>query len=187
MWWGDGLTREEARAAGEKFFHRIEPCVKCRGTERYTGGGKCVACSKARIETPESKARKKAHNLYNDAKKRASGGTERHPHKKLFTIEREEFNKKLREASANWKDKMGFPFLYIRLGERQNPYGPSLDQVVPGKGYTPENTQIVPLFWNVFKGDHFTEKEAMDVNIRMTIGFCKNSPKLRQFVLDEIS
>jgi hypothetical protein len=137
---------------------------------------------KTRYEIPENKH---AH-LYRTAKNRAKG-KKGHHRPVLFTISREYFNAKVVVGTTNWKDKMGFPFQYTRpLKGRQNPYGPSLDQIIPGNGYTPENIQVVPLFWNVFKGDHFSEAEAMDVNIRMTIAFCKNSARLRQHVANEL-
>lgn len=40
-----------------------------------------------------------------------------------------------------------------RLTGKVSPFAPSLDQINPGEGYTPENTQIVLWALNRFKGD----------------------------------
>lgn len=37
------------------------------------------------------------------------------------------------------------------------PFGPSLDQILPGMGYTPENTQLVCWMYNCAKGTHSHE------------------------------
>ena len=34
------------------------------------------------------------------------------------------------------------------------PFGPSLDQILPNRGYTPENTQLVCWMYNCAKGTH---------------------------------
>jgi len=47
-----------------------------------------------------------------------------------------------------------------------NPFGPSLDQRVPGKGYTPKNSQIVSVWYNRFK-NNLTDKQATAI-LRMT-------------------
>lgn len=38
-------------------------------------------------------------------------------------------------------------------GGKKLPFAPSLDQKVPGGGYTPENTQVVLWAYNAAKGD----------------------------------
>jgi hypothetical protein len=45
-------------------------------------------------------------------------------------------------------------------GRRQtNMFAPSLDQIIPGGGYTSENTQVVCWWWNAFKQNR-TDEEA---------------------------
>ena len=49
----------------------------------------------------------------------------------------------------------GIPFSFERDGRGhgyRNPFVPSLDQILPGKGYTPENTQVVVWTYNAAKG-----------------------------------
>lgn len=45
----------------------------------------------------------------------------------------------------------GLPFV-LTANKIANPWSPSLDQIIPGKGYTPENTQLVVWIYNVAKG-----------------------------------
>lgn len=45
----------------------------------------------------------------------------------------------------------GLPFV-IDANAIANPWSPSLDQRIPGQGYTPENTQLVVWIYNVSKG-----------------------------------
>lgn len=45
----------------------------------------------------------------------------------------------------------GLPFILVSNAIK-NPWSPSLDQVRPGQGYTPENTQVVVWIYNVAKG-----------------------------------
>lgn len=51
---------------------------------------------------------------------------------------------------------------------------PSLDQVIPGRGYTPKNTRLVAYAWNVFKLD--TDEDAARANfLRMANGLRKRA------------
>lgn len=45
----------------------------------------------------------------------------------------------------------GLPFT-LTANKISNPWSPSLDQKIPGQGYTPENTQLVVWIYNVAKG-----------------------------------
>jgi hypothetical protein len=74
-----------------------------------------------------------------------------------FTISQEFVQEKLREATEKFANA-GIPFDY---SPENKGLTPSLDQVMAGKGYTPSNTCVVHLCWNTFKGDWFTEEEAM--------------------------
>jgi len=54
-------------------------------------------------------------------------------------------------------------FDFTALGDgRQNPYAPSIDQKIPGQGYTPENFQIVVFWYNRVKGSS-TDEEALTI------------------------
>ena len=74
------------------------------------------------------------------------------------TITLQEIIEKL-EATNGICPATGDLFNYDLIGTA-NPYSPSLDQIVPGLGYTIENTQIVCWWYNAAKGDWFTDEEA---------------------------
>lgn len=44
---------------------------------------------------------------------------------------------------------------------------PSLDQIQAGGGYVPTNIRVIHLCWNAFRGDYFTDSEALDFAQRM--------------------
>lgn len=46
----------------------------------------------------------------------------------------------------------GLPFDLSQVGRPPAPLTPSLDQIRPGEGYTPENTQVVVWIYNRAKG-----------------------------------
>jgi hypothetical protein len=48
----------------------------------------------------------------------------------------------------------GLPFDFQRGSGRTRPFVPSLDQIEPGKGYTPENTQVVVSIYNLAKNNN---------------------------------
>ena len=61
---------------------------------------------------------------------------------------------------AQTGDTFDYTLLPNVNGRRQtNMFAPSLDQIVPGDGYTPENTQVVCWWWNAFKCNR-TDEEA---------------------------
>jgi hypothetical protein len=45
---------------------------------------------------------------------------------------------------------------------KRNPYAPSIDQILPGKGYTRKNIQVVALWYNRMKST-LTDKEARKI------------------------
>jgi hypothetical protein len=49
--------------------------------------------------------------------------------------------------------------LTLFKNSHRNMFAPSLDQIIPAGGYTPENTQIVCWWWNSFKHNR-TDEEA---------------------------
>lgn len=46
--------------------------------------------------------------------------------------------------------------------KKMHPFSPSLDQKIPGNGYTPENAQIVCWWYNRLKGD-LTDEETIQL------------------------
>ena len=79
-----------------------------------------------------------------------------------FTISLEWVRIKLRKAMAHF-ERLGIPFDFtVPSGRQQQPLAPSLDQIIPGLGYTEENTQIIHWCWNAFKGQYFTDIQAME-------------------------
>lgn len=129
-------------------------CRKCGETARYFSSGACVACQ----NSPEKRKAQKitsslwrssingrATTLFNDAKRRAL------KHSKVFSINLEFVKKLMRENSCCQQTG---DILELSVGTNtRNPYAPSLDQIVAGKGYTAENTQLVAGWYNRMKGD----------------------------------
>ena len=53
----------------------------------------------------------------------------------------------------------------ISTNDKRNPHNPSLDQVLPGNGYTPDNIQVISSRANWLKGDAtLTEMETLVTN-----------------------
>lgn len=63
-----------------------------------------------------------------------------------FTITREWFDEKIDNGKC---EVTGLDFVL----EQNNPLSPSIDQRVPGLGYTPENTQVVVRIYNTAKNE----------------------------------
>jgi hypothetical protein len=101
--------------------------------------------------TPEGRA----GILWRAAKQRA--GLKNLP----FTITKQFLIEKL--TTIHTCEVTGASFDYsLRHDVQQNPYMPSLDQRVPGEGYTPENVQVVISWYNRFKGD-LSDSEALRI------------------------
>jgi hypothetical protein len=103
----------------------------------------------------------RALQLYTSAKKRAK-------QKNLpFTITREWIENKLSTGEC---EVTGTPIhLTQRLDVQSNPFAPSLDQKIVGNGYTPENAQIVAVWYNRMKND-LTDGEALEILIESHAG-----------------
>lgn len=73
----------------------------------------------------------------------------------VCTITFEEILEKLVECDG-FCVVTGEPFNLSSTGDiaTSNPYMPSLDQIVPGKGYTKENVQVVVWWFNAAKGNY---------------------------------
>ena len=56
----------------------------------------------------------------------------------------------------------GLPF-----GDMRTPFAPSLDQINPGKGYTPDNTQMTVWIYNSCKGK-FTHEDVLTLAHALT-------------------
>lgn len=92
--------------------------------------------------------------LWHYARTRANG---------VFTITPKDVEKELMLAEKKWAE-IGIEFDYDGCNGRRA-YSPSIDQIIPGAGYTPENIQVVPWAWNALRGDSLTNAEALE--------FCK--------------
>lgn len=97
--------------------------------------------------------------IWNDAKTRARN------RQIPFTITKEWVIEKL---SIGRCAQTGDTFDLTLLNDVKNMFAPSLDQIIPNAGYTPENTQVVCWWWNAFKNNrtdadawvHFTKVRA---------------------------
>lgn len=88
----------------------------------------------------------RAHQLCISAKHRAS----------LRSIPFDICEDEVREIiETGWCQATGLPFsLEPPSHTSTNPFSPSLDQIKPGRGYTPENTQVVCTAYNRAKGEY---------------------------------
>lgn len=84
------------------------------------------------------------YRLWNNARQRSlTLGTQ-------FSITREWVEEQIKEGRCAVS---GIPFdIEYRTG-RARPFAPSLDQITPGGGYTPENTQMVVWIYNSAKNN----------------------------------
>lgn len=64
-----------------------------------------------------------------------------------------------------------FSLEYPGVGKPRNPYGPSIDQKIPGLGYTLENVQLVVLWYNNFK-NNMTDSQALEILRKTKAGKC---------------
>lgn len=80
-----------------------------------------------------------------------------------FTITQEFVQEQLQEATDRFVI-MGLPFDF---SPENKGLTPSLDQINAGAGYTPSNTRVIHLCWNTFKGDWFTDAEAVQFAAKM--------------------
>lgn len=89
----------------------------------------------------------RAFQLYASAKQRAVR------YGLLFTITRKDVEERLIHCNSECEVTKTPLSLESRNDVRQNPYAPSLDQRMPGWGYTKENIQIVAVWYNRMKSD----------------------------------
>jgi hypothetical protein len=130
------------------------PCKNCGTVYRYKKNNGCVECIKLKYQNSRESLWGRARIMVGHAKRRAKkAGIE-------CSITHADILKKLQECNG-FCPVTGDPFdLTVLTPNKQNAYGPSIDQIEAGKGYTPENTQIVCWWYNAAKGDWFTDSEA---------------------------
>lgn len=131
----------------------MKTCTKCGDTLPLTSfyrskfgregrASECKDCFRARNNSRyRTTTRPRAKTLYQHAKTRAE-------RKGLaFNLTIEWIDERIREGRCQVTN---IPFDLTLVGER-NLYGPSLDRVVPEKGYTQENTKVVLFGYNACK------------------------------------
>ena len=92
----------------------------------------------------------------------------------LFTITREWVMDKVDEGCCAVS---GVPFCYEFTGEgkqKRRPFAPSLDQINPGKGYTPENTQVVVSIYNYAK-NNFEHEDVLRLSHALILAQARQS------------
>ena len=63
-------------------------------------------------------------------------------------------------------------------GGKKNPYAPSIDQITPGLGYTPDNFQITQGWKNQAKGDWFSNRQ-LEIAIEEDAALTKQANSIR--------
>lgn len=66
-----------------------------------------------------------------------------------FTITIEQY---LTGIESGYCARTGLPF--DMSCDKDAPFAPSLDQIIPGNGYTPDNVQVVVMIYNLIKSNH---------------------------------
>lgn len=205
-------TLDQPRKRGAKYEGK--PCNKCGGTERYVSNTSCVTCRSTYSQSPEGKAYYKAYGqspegkayqkTYDQSPKRKSDrniyyqGTKgrslrlfqsakrRASHNGIpFTISRDDVHNLLSVAEQKWKEiEIEFAYKTTGNGTERNGFAPSLDQIKAGEGYTPTNIQIVPWAWNAFKGDWFTDAQAIEFCDKVSTA--RDTGTVRAFILANV-
>ncbi len=144
-----------------------QPCLRCDATLKYEVSKGCVACVKRYYANNRVKYLKyaidyqkkyattikgKVSSMWNRAKTRATNTGS------PFTITQDDLIARL--TASEYCPITGDKFDFSASAANANAYAPSLDQIVPGVGYTPENIQIVCWWFNAAKGDWFTDAQA---------------------------
>lgn len=104
--------------------------------------------------SPKQKAQVRAHRQTSKGKARHLFGLAKSRAKKkglLFTIT---FDWVLEQIQNGTCQLSGENFDLAAYGRnRKNPYNPSIDQIIPGFGYTPENSRVILLGLNLALND----------------------------------
>lgn len=127
--------------------HSVKPIDMFQRRDRGTGLAwerVCRTCKSAHAKTKyQNDPQYRASVLFEQRKKHA---------KKLglpFTITIDQY---LSGIESGHCARTGLPF--DMSCEADAPFAPSLDQIVPGKGYTPDNVQVVVMIYNLLKNRH---------------------------------
>lgn len=109
---------------------------------RYGVSSKCQSCFK---KQHQNLGRTKAKQLYLGAKNRSTN----------VTITEDWILDKLSSGKC---EVTGMAFEFETKAKTRYPMAPSLDQINPGKGYTPENTRLVCNWFNTAKSEYSDEQ-----------------------------
>lgn len=140
-----GGLRQSAREAGEMFFYTGVPCKRGHVANRWVSSNACVECTKEHNQDP-TRAYKR---LFYQARTRAKrdGIT---------------FSITAAEVLTVWPNNdrcpiFGTPFEYVKPHGRgkymPNPKAPTLDRIIPEKGYVHGNIAILSYRANLIKND----------------------------------
>lgn len=170
---GAAAERSIAKAAGEKTFFTGRPCVRGHTSHRYTAGGSCSVCVADRqkerppaIRQPGqvaayqkkwnestkgfmAKVRWKEKDPKNAWACSAVGGAKSRANKKglPFDLDKEH----VRSILTDTCPVFGTPFVWY--GKKLRYDSPSLDRIVPSKGYVRGNVVVLSKRANAVKSD----------------------------------
>ena len=126
---------------GKAAFKKYEQSDKSKERiKRYRATEKAKLLMKISNKRFRDSLRGRAKRLFDKAKERA------HNKNLPFTITIDEIETRLERGVC---EATGSRLIFD--DGRANPYGPSLDQKIPGKGYAIENCQVVALWYNRLK------------------------------------
>lgn len=169
--------RAAAKAAGKKTYFTGAPCTKGHVAARYVAGGSCIECMRTRLKSPAkppdpearaqtlarwnastkgyaAKMRWKARDPKNAWACSAVGGAKARAAKAgvAFDLDKEY----VRSIAPDTCPVLGLPFVWY--GESLRPNSPSLDRLVPEKGYVRGNVAVISMRANAIKSDASVEE-----------------------------
>lgn len=178
-------SRAEARSQGIKRYYTGKPCPKGHMTYRYTAGGGCAECQAVRMKEKyeggwrqDTTTRKQINARWNVSNKGMAAKQrwrERNP-KRAWCVHM--LNGIRRRAAAKnvpctltvselvelMPDKcpvFGVEFSFINNG-KMTPDSPSVDRLIPSRGYVKDNVAIVSMKANAIKSA-FTSDDVLRV------------------------
>jgi hypothetical protein len=157
---------KEARK-GREGLHRAA-CKTCHTGQNQRWLQAHPGKSATYTKTHRSLVKGRATTLFNSARRRAK------QRGLPCTITQEWVETKLKHLVC---EATGAQLTLVSEGNRRSlPFSPSLDQIVAGLGYTPENTMLVCWAWNVLKHG-FTEDE-----VRLWLKVLLLSPQVQRLI-----
>lgn len=171
-----------------------EVCKKCQSNIRHVSDHRCVHCEKNYYQERKEKFynRQKVYRQSLEVKSRNSslakkyGATIQGKCSRLwskakaraekrnlpFSITPELLQKHFQENHG--KCNVTGVMLYLEsIGNgNRHPFAPSIDQIVAGKGYTPDNIQIVAFAYNMLKST-LSDEDAKKCLVEMAAGLTK--------------